>query len=353
MSYPELIIDREKLAHNITTLVEKTAAHGVDVHFVTKCLCAWRPAVEVMAEAGAKYFGDSRVANLARIQDLGQSHMMVRIPMISEAADVVMTADLSLNADLSVIEALSDAALARERQHGVVLMIEMGDLREGVMPDEVMAMAERILNLRGVWLAGIGANFNCYGGVIPEPAQLQRLVDIADALRERFNIPLPIVSGGNTGSLYMLIDGTMPVGINHLRLGESYLIGIETSFRKKIPGLYTDVFTLNAEIVELRRKPSVPFGRIGPNAFNEIPSFEDYGNIQRAILAIGEQDTRCESLVARDSNLRFLGASSDHMLLDVTHAVRDLRVGDTLSFTPDYSALLRAMTSPYVDKRLV
>lgn len=353
MSYPELLIDQQKLKHNIKSLLTLAEASEVQIHFVTKCLCAWRPAVEAMEEAGALYFADSRLENLANIQDLGQSRMLVRIPMISQAMDVVRYADLSLNSDLRVIEALSDAALALERQHGVILMVEMGDLREGFLPEEIMEAAAHTLNLRGVWLAGIGVNFNCYGGVIPEEKQLNDLVGMADAIRDRFGIPLPIVSGGNTGSLYLLKEGKLPRGINHLRIGEGYLIGIETSFRRPIGDMYTDIFTLRGEIVELRRKGSVPQGLIGPNAFNEVPVFEDYGNIWRAILAVGEQDTRCDTLDPRDKKIRIMGSSSDHLLLDVTHSVQDYKTGDVIDFTPDYAALLRAMTSPYVTKRMV
>ena len=353
MSYPELLVDRVKLQHNVKTLLAMAAPSGLQIHFVTKCICGWRPIVEAMNEAGADYFADSRVENLANIQDIGLSRMMVRIPMQSQAMDTVRYSDLSLNSDLSVIASLSDAALALERTHGVILMVEMGDLREGFMPDELIDAASRVLNLRGVWLAGIGANFNCYGGIIPEEKQLKQLIEMAESIRRRFGIPLPIVSGGNTGSLYLLKEGRMPEGITHLRIGEGFLIGIETSFRRAIGDLYTDVFTVRAEIVELRRKPSVPQGMIGPNSFNEIPVFEDHGNIWRAIVAIGEQDARCDTLTPRDKNVRFLGASSDHMLLDVTHALRDFKVGDILEFSPDYAALLRASTSPYVNKRLV
>ncbi|HHW94289.1 MAG TPA: alanine/ornithine racemase family PLP-dependent enzyme [Clostridiaceae bacterium] len=353
MSYPELLIDREKLSHNVRTIMKMGQDADVRIHFVTKCVCAWRPLLEVMHEAGVEYFADSRVENLREISDLALSRMMLRVPMISNAIDVVRYADLSLNSDMAVIEALSDAARTLDREHGVILMVEMGDLREGFMPDEILDVASRVLNLRGVWLAGIGANFNCYGGVIPEEHQLEQLCEMAAAIRRRFSVPLPIVSGGNTGSLYLLSENRLPLGITHLRIGEGFLLGIETSFRKRIPDLFTDVFTVRAEVVELRRKPSVPEGLLGRNSFNEVPVFKNRGQIWRAILAIGEQDARCETLEPRDSNIEFLGASSDHMILDVTHSVRNLKVGDVLEFTPDYAALLRASTSPYVQKRIV
>ncbi len=353
MSYPELLVDREKLIHNVRTIMKMGQDSSVQIHFVTKCLSGWRPFLEVLHEAGVEYYADSRVENLREMSDLGLSRMMLRAPMISNASDVVRYADLSLNTDLSAIEALSDAALALDREHGVILMVEMGDLREGFMPDEILDVASHVLNLRGVWLAGIGVNFNCYGGVIPEERQLEDLCEIGDAIRRRFNVPLPIVSGGNTGSLYMLTENRLPLGITHLRIGEGFLLGIETSFRKRIPNLFTDIFTLKAEIIELRRKPSVPRGLIGHNSFNERPVFEDRGQIWRAILAIGEQDARCDTLEPRDSNISFLGSSSDYMMLDVTHAVRDFKVGDALEFNLDYAALMRASTSPYVQKRLV
>lgn len=151
----------------------------------------------------------------------------------------------------------------------------------------------------------------------------------------------------------MLEGGRLPEGINHLRIGEAYLLGRETSYGNRVGDLYTDVFTLRAQIIECRRKPSIPEGKLGVNAFGEVPTFEDKGMMKRAILGIGRQDTSCETLTPRERNVDFLGASSDHMICDVTHYVNDLELGDTLDFSCDYGALTRAFISPYVEKRLV
>lgn len=353
MAYPELIIDREKLQHNARWLLRRSEENGIHIHFITKCFCAYRPIVEELCAVGIDRFGDSRIDNLASIGDLGSSHMLVRIPMISEVHHVVRYANISLNSDMSTMEALSDAALTQDRVHGVVLMMEMGDLREGFMPDEMLDVARRVLNLRGLWLAGIGANFNCYGGVIPEEEQLDALVEMAELIRARYDIPLPIVSGGNSGSLYLMEAGRMPAGITHLRIGEALLLGRETSFGNRVGDLYTDVFTLRTEVIECRRKPSVPTGRRGLNAFGETPQFEDRGMIKRAIVACGRQDTRPETLTPCERHIDFLGASSDHMIFDVTHCVRDIGIGATIDFAPDYAALARACVSPYIHKRLV
>lgn len=353
MHYPQILIDRVKLKHNAEWLLRNAAKAGVQIHFVTKCFCAHRPMVEELVLAGVENFGDSRWQNLRKINDLGKSRMLVRIPMLSEVNEVVRYADLSLNSEIATLEALSDAALTQEKIHGVILMVEMGDLREGFRPEEVEAAVERVLSLRGLYLAGIGANFNCYGGVIAEEKQMLQLVETADYLRGRFGIELPLVSGGNSGALYMLEGGRLPEGINHLRIGEAYLLGRETSYGNRVGDLYTDVFTLRAQIIECRRKPSIPEGKLGVNAFGEVPTFEDKGMMKRAILGIGRQDTSCETLTPRERNVDFLGASSDHMICDVTHYVNDLELGDTLDFSCDYGALTRAFISPYVEKRLV
>ncbi|NLC27037.1 MAG: alanine/ornithine racemase family PLP-dependent enzyme [Fastidiosipila sp.] len=353
MHYPQILIDRIKLKHNLKWLLENAEKAGVQIHFITKCFCAHRQIAEEMAMAGVENFGDSRWQNLRKIHDLGKSHMMVRIPMLCEVSEVVRYADLSLNSEIATLEALSDAALSQEKIHGVILMVEMGDLREGFLPEEIETAAERTLSLRGLWLAGIGANFNCYGGVIPEEKQMEQLVQLADYLRSRFNIELPLVSGGNSGALYMMESGKLPQGINHLRIGEAYILGRETSYGNRVGDLYTDVFTLRAQIIECRNKQSVPVGKLGVNAFGEQPTFEDKGMMKRAILGIGRQDTSCETLTPLDRNVDFLGASSDHMICDITHYVNDLELGDTLDFAFDYGALTRAFISPYVEKRLI
>lgn len=353
MKNPTLYIDRQKLMHNVRSMLKLADQNQVQIHFVTKVFCALRPMVEAMTEAGATLLADSRLENIVNYGELGTNHLLVRIPMISEAADVVRIADMSLNSDLDTLGALSDAATALGKRHGVVLMVELGDLREGFMPEELIEAAAQVLNLRGLDLMGIGANFNCYGGVIPDEPKLTELADLTKEIERRFNIELPIVSGGNSGSVYLMEAGRLPDGINHLRLGESWILGCETSYHNRVADLYTDVFTLEAEVIECRRKPSLPYGLQGPNAFGEYPVYEDRGVIRRAILAIGRQDLPCESLTPRLSGIEYLGSSSDHMILDVSSSVKEIKVGDTLPFGVDYGSLLAAMTSPYVRKVIV
>lgn len=353
MKYPQLQIDRQKLIYNVKRILELTDRNRMHCHFVTKGFCAYRPMVDAMVEAGAQYFADSRLENIKRLDGYGSSHMLIRIPMITEVADVVQYCDLSLNSDYKTLCALSDAALTADRRHGVLLMVELGDLREGFMPDEIVKVAGDVLKLRGLYIAGLAANFNCYGGVIGDEKKLTQLVALADEIRQTYDIRLPMISGGNSGLVYLLEENRMPEGVNDIRLGESVLFGRETSYGRRIADLYTDVFTLRGEVIECRRKPSVPDGEIGPNAFGEFPVFEDRGIIRRALVAVGRHDASIEDLVPRMSGIEILGASSDHLILDVTNAVKEVQVGDIIDFGVNYNVMFKSMLSPYVYKRMV
>ncbi|MCP4548531.1 MAG: alanine/ornithine racemase family PLP-dependent enzyme, partial [bacterium] len=142
--------------------------------------------------------------------------------------------------------------------------------------------------------------------------------------------------------------------VNHLRIGEAILLGCDTLTRERIPDLYTDAFTLVAEVVELKTKPSRPYGEIAQDAFGHVPVFADgyiheegKGDMERAILALGRQDVDGSAIKPR-IKADILGISSDYLVLDVSGL--DLEVGAKVQFDVGYSALLRAMTSPYVEK---
>ena len=354
MSYPSLTVNRKKLIHNTIHILDLCRQNGIEPHIVTKCFCAYEPMIKAMTEAGVKNFADSRTQNLKKLQGFGESKMMLRLPMVSEADEVVAYSDISLNSDYLTLRALSEAAVRKGKRHGIILMTEIGDLREGVLPEDLPNLAKKVLSLKGLRLMGIGTNLNCYGGVIPDEENMNRLVRAADDVEKLCDIRLRFISGGNSGALH-LIQGTrrLPKAINHLRIGEALLLGRETSFGREIPGMYSDVFTLRTQVVECLWKPSAPTGNIGKNAFGQVPVFRDDGLIKRAIVACGRQDTICDSLSPNIGSIRFVGASSDHMILDVSGCGDGIKTGSILDFSLSYGALLAAFTSEYIEKAMV
>lgn len=350
--YPKMKIDLDKIEINTRNVVKLCKPLGVGVMGISKGVCGDPEVARRMIVAGVCWMGDSRIENIRGLREAGIDVplFMLRIPMVSEASEVAKWADGSFVSSFVVAESLSKAAISLGKELKLILMVEMGDLREGVLQEQLFSVAKQISELPNVELYGIGANFACYGGVIPEANVLDRLVKMAEKIREQLGIALPIVSGGNSSSVYLLPD-KLPCGITQLRLGEAILLGQEAIWRQPVVGSFQDAFILEAEVVEVETKPSLPEGEIGIDAFGRIPVFEDRGLRKRAIVAVGRQDTVPEDLKACLEGIEILGASSDHMILDIEDAREKIAIGDILSFQVRfYGALLQGHTSKYVEK---
>ncbi len=353
--YPRLTVNGEKLTHNVRQLTDKCHRHGLTAMGVTKVFCADLDMSRCYIEGGVDFLADSRVENLAKLAELSAPKVLLRLPMLSEAAQVVKYADISLNSELQTIAALNLEAKSQGLRHKILLMIDLGDLREGIWPSDFDETINGILKLEHIELYGLGVNLTCYGGVVPKHENLSQLIDLAVQLRVRFGVDVKMVSGGNSSSLYLLdqvAPNDLPVGINNLRLGEALVLGRETAYGEPIQGTHQDVFTLEAQIIELKEKPSVPVGEIGMDAFGNKPTFVDKGIRRRGILGVGRQDVNVSNLIARDTRLEIIGASSDHLIVDFTEAM-EYGVGDIVSFDVEYGALLSLCTSPYVKKVMV
>ncbi len=350
MTHPAVIIHQDKLVHNVKTVLNMCRDANIQVSVVTKAFCAYPAIIDAIIDCGVDSLADSRIMNLKKLANYPVKKTLLRIPMLSEVEDVVQYADISLNSELETLKALSAAACKMNKKHSVIIMIDMGDLREGILEAEALDFAGKAIQLKGIQLLGIGTNMNCYGGIIPTACNLSQLAAIAESIRQRYDIPVPIVSGGNSGTMYLLEKNQMPQGINHLRIGETILRGVETSYQNRLDQLFSDVFQFRTEIVELKEKPSVPFGQAGINAYGVMPQFSDKGLIRRAIVACGHQDVLCNHLVPFESELEIIGASSDHMIIDLTRSKKKYQIGDTIDFHLDYGALVSVFTSEYVHK---
>jgi predicted amino acid racemase len=276
--------------------------------------------------------------------------MLLRLPPPSEADEVIERADVSLESEIGVLEALSGAAQRRGRNHDVVLMVDLGDLREGVWPNDLAPLARRALALPGIRIRGIGTNLACFGAVAPSVENMRRLVELADELERSLGLRLDWISGANSSGLELIAAGRMPKRVNHARIGEAILLGRETVRRRPWPGTVQDAFLLHAQVLELQSKPSIPIGERCEDAFGRHPVFEDRGRIRRALLNVGREDVDVGGLSPVDRRIAILGGSSDYLVVDASGA-RELRVGDEIAFSLAYGALLAAMTSPYVEKR--
>ena len=354
MTAPRLEIHLDLIGHNGRTLVDRLAPLGIAVTAVTKATLGSPEVARALLASGASAIGESRIENIEALRraDITAPMTLIRSPMLSQAARVVAHADVSLNTEPVVIEALSRACEDQGRAHGVVLMVELGDLREGILPDDVEAVARLVLERSGLELRGIGTNLACQNGIAPDDAKMAELSAVATSLEATLDVELAIVSGGNSANLgWALPDGRAKrVGrINDLRLGESLLLGRDPLDRVAIAGLHTDCFTLVAEVIESKVKPTVPWGEVHQGAFGPVTVRDPGDSVEghRAILALGRQDVDPAGLHPPDG-VEILGMSSDHLVVATDACVP---VGREMSFGIDgYGALLAAMTSPYVSR---
>ena len=352
MSTPRIEINLDKVSHNARVLKTLYSSKAIDIIGVTKAVCGNPVIASALVKSGIKILADSRVSNIKKMRNAGieAQFLLLRIPLLSQVREVVKYADFSLNSELIVINKLSKIALTLNVIHKVILMVELGDLREGILPSDLESTIKKVLKLKGVELVGIGTNLACYGGIKPDEKNMGCLSAIANNIQEKFSLKLKFVSGGNSANYDWFISTKNVQRINNLRLGESIYLGRETLHRNPIPELFTDAFTLIAEVIESKTKPSLPNGVICEDASGNIPRFLDEGLIKRVILGIGLQDVVVSGLVPL-LDIDILGASSDHLIVNTKKI--DFKVGKEVGFKLNYAALLSAMTSPYVIKKII
>ena len=349
---PRLEIFVDRIETNARSVIGLCRAHGIQVACVTKVMGAHPALLHALERAGADMIGDSRVANLESISNTGLTipTMHLRPPAPSRVVDVVRCADVSLNSSPHTVALLSEAAQLTGRDHQVIVMVDVGDLREGVWPDRVVGVVAEMAHHPRIEVIGLGTNLACFGGVIPSTEHMQLLVDLRDAARDATGLPLDVLSGGNSANLPLLVSGGMPAQVNHLRIGEAITLGRNVIDRTPWPGTRQDTFRVVAEVIELERKPSLPIGARSQDAFGGRTEFVDRGVRWRAICNVGRQDVVIDGLTPTDPGMTVLGGSSDHLIVDVEEARMPLRVGSEVAFVPSYGSLLAATTSPYVQK---
>lgn len=350
--YPKLTIDTTKVAHNVRAVTALCARREIDVVGVTKGVNGDPRIARLFMENGCAALGDSRVDNLAKVEALDVPKWLIRTPSPSDVERVVRYASVSLNSEASTLRLLNEAC-ARQgvEQHGIVLMYDLGDLRDGIVErDELLAVAQVTEELPRLRLLGVAANLNCLSFVQPDTQKLEELVSVANELRERHGCEKLLVSGGNSATLDLLMRGGVPAGVNGLRLGESLLFGRERARYQYLPNTFNDAFIIEAEVVEAKRKPSMPWGTIGPDSYGVVHKFEDRGSMVRAVLSVGNQDIDAEVMWLVDERLSIVGSSCDHTVVDVTAAVDEYPVGSIVRLRCGYHAALRAFTSPHVEK---
>ncbi|WP_299822137.1 alanine/ornithine racemase family PLP-dependent enzyme [uncultured Pontibacter sp.] len=349
---------KQKLQHNYNHLDKVFKQHEIDWGIVTKLLCGNEMFLKEVLELGVQEVHDSRVTNLKVIKNMAPQVQTVYIkpaPKLS-IPDIIQFADVSFQTEFEIIKLLSDEAVNQGKLHKIIIMIEMGDLREGVMGDDLINFYEKVFQLPGISVIGLGANFNCLHGVMPTRDKLIQLSLYKQIIEAKFNRKIPWVSGGTSVTIPLLFNHQMPQGINHFRIGEALFFGLNLFTGETFEGMHDDVFELYTEIIELTEKPMVPSGIMAENPSGESFEIDEslYGkSSHRAILDVGLLDINPKFLIPKDESLSVIGASSDMLVVELGENEHNYKVGDVLRFGLRYMGALSILNSRYIAKEVV
>jgi predicted amino acid racemase len=355
MAYVKLY--KSELRHNFEFLDKLFKKNNIKWGITTKLLCGSRGFLEEVINLGIGEVHDSRISNLRVIKEIAPETVTIYIkpPPKDIIPNVVKYADISLNTELSTLHELSDEAQRQDTIHKVIIMIEMGDLREGVMRDDLINFYEKVFKLPGIRVVGLGTNLNCLYGVMPDGDKLIQLALYKQIIELRFKKSIPLVSGGTTVTIPLLLRDQLPKGVNHFRVGEALFFGKDLFTDGLINGMSDQVMELYTQIIELSEKPLVPTGDFGANPQGKTAEVnkDDYGKTAyRAIVDIGVLDIQPDYLIPVNDNITITDASSDMLILDVGSNPENYKVGDMIRFKLKYMGALGLMSSDYIEKKV-
>ena len=353
-----ITLETKKLANNFNHLNEFFKSHNIDWSIVTKILCGNKKYLTELLNLGIKQYSDSRISNLKMIKTLDQNAQTIYIkpPAKGVIEDVITYADISMNTDFHTIEMLSEEAVKQNKIHKIIIMIDLGELREGVMREDFIAFYAKVFEMKNIEVVGLGTNLSCLYGILPNNDKLLQLCLYKQLIELKFNVKIPFISGGSSVTIPLINQGLLPKDINHFRVGETLFMGTDVYNNTQFDTMENDIFKLYAEIIELYEKPVVPSGELGSNLEGEVLEFDEEHigkNTIRAIIDIGLLDIDMKHLESTDKNVKLAGATSDMVVLDLGENHKNFKVGDQMEFTLDYMGIVRIMNSKYIEKRVV
>ncbi len=353
-----LTLNKTKLKDNFEFLKDLFEEKDISWGVVSKIFCGNRTFLQELINLGVREIHDSRISNLAMVKRINPDVQTVYIKPVSKrnVGKMVEFADVSLNSELNTIHWISEEAVLQNKKHKIIIMVETGDLREGVMGEKLIEFYSQIFQLPNIEVIGLGTNLNCLNGVMPSTDKLIQLSLYKQIIELKFNKKIPWVSAGTSVTIPLLFTHELPLGINHFRVGETLYFGLNLFEEKLIEGMNGDVFMLHSEIIEMQEKPMLPVGNLAANPQGDVVQIDSglYGQSSfRAILDIGLLDVDPKYLIPKDQDFEILGASSDMIIINLGKNPNNYKVGDTLDFELKYMGALGILNSDYVDKKVI
>lgn len=352
-----ITLNVKKLKSNFEFLNNLFKKNDIQWSVVSKLLSGNKEYLTELLNLGIKQVCDSRVSNLKTIKSINPKIETVYIkpPAKRAISNIVKYADISMNTEIDTIQLLSEEAIKQNKTHKIIIMIELGELREGVLGEDFIDFYSKVFKLKKIKVVGIGTNLSCLYGVLPNNDKLIQLSLYEQLIEAKFNRHIPYVSGGSSVTIPLIFQNLLPKGINHFRVGETLFLGTDVYNNTTLKKMHSDVFRLYSEIIELIEKRIVPIGEFGTNVDGKSFEFDNKQigkTTYRAIIDLGLLDVDEKHIEPIDKNISFVGASSDMLVIDLGENKKNYRVGDLLEFRMDYMGTLRILNSKYIEKKI-
>lgn len=352
-----ITLNSNKLKKNFLFLDKLFEENNITWSVVSKLLCGNRLFMQELINLGVNHLCDSRISNLKMIKSISEDVETIYIKPVPKRSvkSIVKYADISFNTEIETIQLLSEEAVKQNKTHKIIIMIEMGELREGVMRDDLLDFYDTVFKLPNIEVLGLGTNLTCMYGVLPSHDKLIQLCLYKQLIEAKFNQEIKYISGGASVTIPLIFQGLLPKGINHFRIGETLFFGTDIYHNKQFKEMEGDVFEVHAEIIELTEKRMQPDGRMGKNLLGEEIKVDEPINevSHRALIDIGILDIDSENITPKDEDLEIVGASSDMLVIDLKKNDKEYKVGDFITFRVNYMGVLRMMNSNYINKKVI
>ena len=334
-----ITINLDKLKYNIQHTLDLCKDKSLNLAPVVKSICGDQSIIDCFNAFDVSIIADSRLDNFTNMKTT-KERFLIRPSAVMEACDVVNNCETSLQCDLKTIMALDKAAKEYQVTHNIILLVDLGDLRDGIPSsnqDMLLSCAAFVHTSENLRLTGIATNYNCFLGYLPDEDNMQELILLHQLIMPFYDTDKPVISGGNSSSVSILTSDTrrFPKEFNQLRMGEAIMLGRDPTDNTFISGYNTDVFTLHVPLIEVYEKHT-PEGVV----------------MRRGVLAIGKQDLQLEHIIPRDQRIKVLGGCSDECVVDLTEAC-DINSGDELTFDLEYGALMTAFAGSFINKKYI
>ena len=330
-----IVADLQLLRGNVRALIAHCQELGVHLLPVLKGVEAWPVLAAMCLEEGLGHLAVSSASQAARLAGAGLPRpVMLGLPPLSQVRDVASLCCRSVVSTEEAALALAEQARTLRLPHGVLLMMDLGDGREGCRPDQVPALARAVRHMTHPWfsLDGVAANFGCLVEAPPSPQSLDVLTMVACEVGRRAGEAGEVSLGGSV-LLPWLADHALPACVTELRIGYALFLGHFMGQDCAVAGLRQDAFLLAAEVLEAGVKQT-----------------EAEGLRRRIVLDVGVLEIAPNRLIPLDAGMRLVGASSDYLVYDVEECPRHFVTGEEVLFRPGYESLARAFHSCSVKK---